>query len=119
MNFFATRSVEVIIMINSSIPLRMIVFKTRNEWTMICLETYIAVQASVWEDLETKMRDATQIYFQSFTKEAIERGEYIRKAPIGYRLLWSFRSTFLGLTRLISGPLRATYDPLHERLQFA
>jgi|SRR5665213_2206853 len=106
-------------MITHGIPLRMIVFKGRQEWTMICLETYIAVQAEVWEDLETKMRDATQLYFQSFSAEAIERGEYVRMAPVSYRLLWSFRSVFLGLTKLISGPLRATYDPSQARLQFA
>jgi len=86
---------------------------------MICLETYIAVQAQSWEDLETKMRDAAQLYFQSFGTDAIERGEYMRMAPLSYRLLWSFRSVFLGLTKLISEPLRATYDPLHARLQFA
>lgn len=101
------------------IPLRMIVFKGRDEWTMICLETYVAVQAHVWEDLENKMRDATQLYFQSFSSDAIERGEFIRMAPLSYRLLWTFRSVFLGLTKLISGPLRATYDPLQSRLQFA
>jgi hypothetical protein len=106
-------------MITHNIPLRMIVFKRQNEWTMICLETYIAVQANLWEELEAKMRDATQIYFQSFSPEAIERGEYLRIAPLTYRLLWSFRSVFLGLTKLVSGPIRATYDPLHSRLQFA
>jgi hypothetical protein len=106
-------------MITNGIPLRMIVFKGRNEWTMICLETYIAVQAPVWEEIETKMRDASQLYFQSFSAEAIERGEYIRMAPMTYRLLWSFRAAFLSITKLISGPLRATYDPLHARLQFA
>lgn len=86
---------------------------------MICLETYIAVQASVWEDLETKMRDATQLYFQSFSSDAIQRGEYVRLAPYRYRVLWSFRNVFLGLTRLISGPLRASYDPQQARLHFA
>ena len=106
-------------MITHDIPLRMIVFKRQNEWTMICLETYIAVQANLWEELEAKMRDATQIYFQSFSADAVERGEYIRMAPLSYRFLWSFRSLFLGLTKLISGPLRATYDPLNSRLQFA
>jgi hypothetical protein len=97
----------------------MIVFKKRGEWVMVCLETYIAVQAQAWEDLETKMRDATQLYFQSFSAEAIVRGEYLRMAPLSYRFLWAFRFAFLGLTRLISGPLRATYDPLQSRLHFA
>ena len=106
-------------MTTHGIPLRMIVFKSTDHWTMICLETYIAVQAEGWEELEAKMRDASSLYFQSFSSQEIERRAYIRLAPYRYRLQWTLRSAFLNATRLFSGPLRAIYDPLNARLQFA
>src|SRR5437588_12206468 len=98
-------------MTTRGIPLRMIVFKSKDHWTMICLETYIAVQAPGWEELEAKMRDATLLYFQSFSLQEIEHKAYVRLAPYRYRVLWSLRSMFLTVTRLFSGPLSATYYP--------
>ena len=97
----------------------MLAFERRGEWRMICLDTNIAVAAATWESVETKMKDATRLYLRSFTPTELRQGTYIRLAPATYRARWWFRKTVVRLMRLLSGPIRATYDINTSLLSFA
>ena len=99
--------------------LRMLAFEHRGEWRMICIDTDIAVAAATWEEIEAKMKDAISLYLRSFTPDELRQGKYIRIAPASYRARWWFRQTVGRLMRLISGPIRATYDVDTSMLSFA
>ncbi len=103
----------------TTLPFRMLAFERQDGWRMICLDTDIAVAAATWDELESKMKDAMTLYLRSFTGEELQRGAYIRLAPISYRVRWWFRWNIVRLMRLLSGPIRATYDISTSRLNFA
>jgi hypothetical protein len=65
------------------------------------------------------MKDAMGLYLRSFSAEQLQNHAYIRLAPVGYRVRWWFRWNVIRLMRLLSGPIRATYDISTSRLSFA
>src|SRR5438045_3718047 len=103
-----------------TITLRMVTsIGERGLLHMICLETDIIVAATDWDSLHQKMRDATLLYLQSFSREELERGSYVRLAPLKYRIRWSVGVVLSRLLRFLSGPIEAIYDPQSSNLRFA
>lgn len=103
----------------TTLPFRMLAFERQDGWRMICLDTDIAVAAETWAELESKMKDAMGLYLRSFSSDELQGKAYIRLAPSSYRLRWWFRWNVVRLMRLLSGPIRATYDITTSRLSFA
>jgi len=102
------------------IALRVMAHKKDGEYFAICLETDVAVQANSIQEMKSKMRDAMLSYFKSFEPEEIEAGEYIRMAPLHYRIRWNtiYIIHFAGQL-LRSMIFNVNYDPSSRHLRFA
>ena len=97
----------------------MYAFRKGDKWYMLSLDTNIAVRANSWEELTDKMKDATVLYFESFTPQELTAGKWIRKAPRKFWLAWRFKHSFIRAMNLLNGPLEADYDPVTSRMRFA
>ena len=102
-----------------NIALRMVAFGDGGRLHMICLETDIMVVGESWDSLRQKMKDATLLYFQSFSLEQLRAGAYIRKAPFKYQLEWLFKVTVRRLWHRLTDSTKAVYDPQSSNLRFA
>lgn len=102
------------------IVLRAIGQKKGDTYTVICLDTDIMVQGTSAEEVERKVRDALLSYFKSFSKQEIERGAFIRKAPIRYFAKWYIVNA-LSFTRNILNLIayNFNYDPSSRHINLA
>jgi hypothetical protein len=102
------------------IRLRILAHKNNNVYFAICLETDIAIQANSIPKLKSKMRDAILSYFKSFTKEEVESCQYIRKAPLEYRIKWNVISCVRFAKQLLRLMVfNINYNPTTHKLQVA
>ena len=99
------------------LTLRVLFYEHENVIRGICLETNIGVQAETFEGAIQKMQDATILYMTSFSPDELFKQEYLRPAPIKYRVMWSL---FLFL-KFLSALRREEidYDPQTKHLSFA
>jgi hypothetical protein len=102
------------------IALRVMAHKKNGIYFAICLETDVAVQADSVQEVKSKMRDALLSYFKSFESKEIEAGEYIRLAPLHYRIRWNaiYIVRFSGQL-LRSMIFNINYNPSSRHLSFA
>lgn len=102
---------------SKTIQLRIIGFYEDHQYRFICLDTDIAVADQTLSVAEQKMKDAILCYFESFTLKEILNGQYLRLAPIGYRIRWYIVPLLNRVSWLISQI--ANYDPKSKKLKFA
>jgi len=103
-----------------SIHLRIVGRKSGDRYFAICLETDTAVQGHSVEEIERKIKDALLAYLKSFESDEIMRGEFIRKAPLVYRVQWQV-FTVVGFLRRVLDTIAFSgdYDPASGRLNIA
>jgi hypothetical protein len=102
------------------ICLRIIGFNHEGDFRLICLETSVAIQAETLHGANQKMQDAILSYFQTFNKEEIEAGAYLRKASMKYYVMWHMARLSLSW-KWITVFFRSfiTYDPRSNQLKLA
>ncbi len=100
------------------ISLRVVGFSRKGEQYFLCLDTDVAVRGDSVENAKRKMVDALRSYFETFTEEEMERGEYLRYSPLRYRVLWN-AGMLLGFLRRLIQVFSAAYDPHSGQLKFA
>jgi hypothetical protein len=105
---------------DKEIILRMFAYVHNNRFYMICLDTDIAVVADSFNQLLSKMEEATLSYFKSFKDEEILAGKYIRKAPLKYRVLYKVQSVVVFIQWIRNyNSKKAYYDNSSGHLRFA
>lgn len=102
---------------SKEITLRVIGFSRKGIVHFLCLETDIAVRGDSVEDAKRKMIDALRSYFETFSEEEMQQGDFIRSSPLRYHMMWRV-GMFAGFLRRLM-TYNTTYDPHSGQLRFA
>ena len=103
------------------IPLRVIGYHYADKVQLVCIDTDIVVQAASFEDGKDKIKNALTSYFNSFSKDEIKSGAYIRKSPMRYQIIWKIGLTlsFIDYLKNNTTSFIANYDTKSGRLRLA
>lgn len=103
---------------HEAIQLRIITWRSKsNKFRAVCLETNLFFQAESEHDLVVKMKDGIKGYLDCFTEAEIASGDYIRPAPLKYRVIW-FIKPLLSLINSYKSK-KANYNFTSGKLKFA
>jgi len=103
------------------IILRVVAFVQDNRFHLLCLETDIAVVGDSLHEAKQKISDALIAYFKSFSDDEIINGNYLRKAPMRYRFLFTISKYVYNIMQIFKNlsSFTVNYDKNSEHLSFA
>jgi hypothetical protein len=100
-----------------AIYFRIIVWRKKNQFRAVCLETNLAFQAKTKAELHKKIKDGLLSYIECFSKQEIISKAYLRPAPIKYHCLWLLKPIMVWINS--SKPTKANYNLQSGKLRFA
>jgi len=109
------------IIADSPITLRFLLFARKDHVDLLCSDTDIAVTAKSLEEAKHEMHDALSSYLLTFSETEREHQDYIRRTPFGYRFLWKLGFILSSGLDVIAHvrSLLASFDPMDRSVRFA